>query len=203
MAANFLTTFSNAFSWMKIQKFGLRFHWSLFPKVQLTIFHHWFRKWLGAWSAPIHYLNQWWLYHWHIYASLGLNGLSNVISLQNLSKTALILTIWSPPGAVVCKSSLASWCWSVAVWWHPARRRASESHRRDWWLLTASPRGQPETEASWRKTLPGYSWKQSNMELTHWTLGEVIIILWICVTNYIHEHILWKYSQVYATECLW
>ena len=43
MAPKFLTTFSNAFSWMKIYKFRLRFHWSLFPRVQLTIFHHWFR----------------------------------------------------------------------------------------------------------------------------------------------------------------
>ena len=37
------TTFSNAFSWMKIYKFRLRFHWSLFPGVQLKIFQHWFR----------------------------------------------------------------------------------------------------------------------------------------------------------------
>ena len=43
MAAIFHTTFSNAFSWMKMFKFRLRFHWSLFPRVQLTIFHHWFR----------------------------------------------------------------------------------------------------------------------------------------------------------------
>ena len=31
-----LTTFSNAFIWMKKYKF--RFHWSLYPRVQLTIF---------------------------------------------------------------------------------------------------------------------------------------------------------------------
>ena len=43
MAAIFQTTFSNAFSWMKMLKFLLRFHWSLFPRVQSTIFHHWFR----------------------------------------------------------------------------------------------------------------------------------------------------------------
>ena len=35
MAANFLMTYSNEFSWMKIAcKFQLRFHWSLFPMVQ-------------------------------------------------------------------------------------------------------------------------------------------------------------------------
>ena len=37
------TTFSNAFSWMKMYEFRLRFHWSLFPRVQLTIFQLWFR----------------------------------------------------------------------------------------------------------------------------------------------------------------
>ena len=37
------TTFSNAFYWMKMYEFRLRFHWSLFLNVQLTIFHHWFR----------------------------------------------------------------------------------------------------------------------------------------------------------------
>ena len=43
MAAIFQTTFLNAFSWMKMFKFRLRFHWSLFPRVQLRIFQHWFR----------------------------------------------------------------------------------------------------------------------------------------------------------------
>ena len=37
------TTFSNAISWMKMFEFRLQFHWSLFLKVQLTIFQHWFR----------------------------------------------------------------------------------------------------------------------------------------------------------------
>ena len=36
------TTFSNAFSWMKMYEFRLRFHWSLLLRVQLTIFQHWF-----------------------------------------------------------------------------------------------------------------------------------------------------------------
>ena len=43
MDAIFQTTFSNAFSWMKIYEFRLSFHWSLFLSVQLTIFQHWFR----------------------------------------------------------------------------------------------------------------------------------------------------------------
>ena len=37
------TTLSNAFSWMKMLEFRLRFHWSLFLRFQLTLFQHCFR----------------------------------------------------------------------------------------------------------------------------------------------------------------
>ena len=37
------TTFSSAFSWMKMFELESKFHWSSFLRVQLTIFHHWFR----------------------------------------------------------------------------------------------------------------------------------------------------------------
>ena len=43
MAAISQTIFSDAFSWMKIFIFWLKFHRSLFPKVQLTITQHWFK----------------------------------------------------------------------------------------------------------------------------------------------------------------
>ena len=52
--------FSNAFSWKKMIKFLFKFHWNLFPWVQLTISQHWFSKWLGAEQATSHLLNQWW-----------------------------------------------------------------------------------------------------------------------------------------------
>ena len=52
-------TFSNAFSWMKMLEFRLKFRWSLFLRVQFNIFQHWFRYWLGADQATSHYLNQW------------------------------------------------------------------------------------------------------------------------------------------------
>ena len=42
---------------------------------QLTIFQHWFRKWLGADQATSRCLNQWWLVYWRIHVSLGLNEL--------------------------------------------------------------------------------------------------------------------------------
>ena len=45
--------------------------------VQLTIFQHWFRYWLGASQVTSHYLNQWWLVYWRKYASLGFNELSS------------------------------------------------------------------------------------------------------------------------------
>ena len=76
MAAIFQTTFSNAFSWMKMYEFRLRFHWILFPRVQLTISQHWFRSWLGTSQVTSHDLNQWWLVYWRINVSLGLNELS-------------------------------------------------------------------------------------------------------------------------------
>ena len=60
MAAIFQTTFSNGFSWMKMYWFWFKFHWNLFQRVKLTIFQHWFRKWLGTDQATSHYLNQWW-----------------------------------------------------------------------------------------------------------------------------------------------
>ena len=49
MGAILQTTFSNVFSSMKmLEKFWLKFHWSLSLRVQLKIFQHWFRLWLGA-----------------------------------------------------------------------------------------------------------------------------------------------------------
>ena len=43
MAAISQMTFSNVFSWIKMFEFRLRFHWSLFLRVQLTIFQLWCR----------------------------------------------------------------------------------------------------------------------------------------------------------------
>ena len=67
------TTFSSAFSSMKMFEFRLIFHWSLFVRVQSTIFQHWSRYWLGAVQATSHYLNQRWLVYRRICAWLGLN----------------------------------------------------------------------------------------------------------------------------------
>ena len=60
-------------SWTKMYELRLKFHWS-FLRAQITTSQHWKWKWLGADQATSHYLNQWWLVYWRIYASLGLNG---------------------------------------------------------------------------------------------------------------------------------
>ena len=43
MDAIFQTTISSGFYQMEMYEFRLQFHWSLFLRVQLTIFQHWFR----------------------------------------------------------------------------------------------------------------------------------------------------------------
>ena len=43
MTAIYQMTFSNAFSWLKMYRFWLKFHWRLLLRVHLTIFQHWFR----------------------------------------------------------------------------------------------------------------------------------------------------------------
>ena len=52
--------FQTHFLERKKYEFQLKFHWSLFLRVQLTISEPWFRQWLGAEQATSHYLNQWW-----------------------------------------------------------------------------------------------------------------------------------------------
>ena len=60
----------------------------MFLRIQLTIFQHCFRKWLGAEQATNHYLNQCGLGRRRIYASLGFNEL--ISALVKYTKTASI-----------------------------------------------------------------------------------------------------------------
>ena len=66
MAAIFQATFSNVFSWMKMLEFRLKFHWSLFASVQLTIFRNWFRYWLGGEQGTNMIWNKGGLFYWYI-----------------------------------------------------------------------------------------------------------------------------------------
>ena len=79
MAAFFQMTSSSAFSWMQIYEFWLGFHWTLFLRVQLTKFEHWFRYCIGAGQATSYCLNQWWFVYLRIYASVGLNELTALL----------------------------------------------------------------------------------------------------------------------------
>ena len=66
---------SNTFFKIKICKFRLRFHWGLFPRIQLTIFRYWFRYYglsTAGWQAIIRTNDG--LSLWRIYASVGLNN---------------------------------------------------------------------------------------------------------------------------------
>ena len=100
-------TFSIAFSCMKMSEFWLKFHWNLFPRVKLTV------------QATSHYLNQWWLVYWRIYASFGLNELSIFcwdISKQGNIMLVMIFNINSRNGL------LLNPLWSSgAIWWHRSR----------------------------------------------------------------------------------
>ena len=72
MADIFLTTFSNAFLWMKIYEFRCKFHGNLYLTVTGPI-NNIPALVLIMWPATSQYLNQWWLDYRRIYASLGLN----------------------------------------------------------------------------------------------------------------------------------
>ena len=103
------TTFSNAFSWMKIFEFRLKFHWSLFLMVQLTIFQHWFRYWLGAAQSTSYCLNQWCLVCRRVYASLGLNELRFLPYTVPINFIKLVLkeTVSYPSFNLRCYSTIS------------------------------------------------------------------------------------------------
>ena len=83
-------TFSHAFSWMKMYELWLTFH----KLCSYGIFQHLFRYLLGADQAKSHYLNQWCLVYWRIYAPLGLNeltpwGLSKMVVARYIQMNSL------------------------------------------------------------------------------------------------------------------
>ena len=94
-------TFSNAFSWMKIIEFRVKFHWNLFPGVQSTISQHWFRWWLGAKQATRHYLNQCWP-----------SSLSRICGTRGdeLRNNVLVQHEWGHPSTRNCYDSRRNTC---------------------------------------------------------------------------------------------
>ena len=111
MDATFLTTFSNKFPWMKIlRKIQFKFHWNLFPRVQLTIMQYWFRQWLGTDKATRHYINRWWP---HLLTHICVTRLRWVKSLHLafpfcLTPTTMIVSVsvWNIPDGKVHVSNM-------------------------------------------------------------------------------------------------
>ena len=52
MVAVCQTTFSNSFSWMKNVLFWFKFHWNLFPKIELLKSLCWINYWPGVENVP-------------------------------------------------------------------------------------------------------------------------------------------------------
>ena len=80
--------------------------------------HHWFRKWLVAWPAPSHYLNQCWvIVNWTFRNKLqwNLNGNSNILIQENAFES------------VVCETA--------AILSRPQCIKANIGTRSDWVIL--------------------------------------------------------------------
>ena len=105
IAAIFQTTFSIAFSWMKITVFRWKFNWNLFPSVPLTIFQHCLAParqqaiiWTNADPIP-----------WRAYASLGTDELRFVVRLNEL------LNSWNARPQQRTKKREASACFMLCL----------------------------------------------------------------------------------------
>ena len=82
-------------------EFRLRFHWILFLRVELIIYQHWFRLWLGAGEATSHCLNQWW-FCWRIYTSVGFNELNH-------------FRMWQVSTHLSCRDTCQIWMWYLTA----------------------------------------------------------------------------------------
>ena len=122
IATIYQTTFSNAFSGIKMYEFRLIFHWSLFLGFELTIFQHWFGWWLGADQATSQYVDQWWLLYWCIYLSLNLNELThNTFVIASVKLLFVDKALLQDVKALNQRGFLWSRCWlafsvTVVVW---------------------------------------------------------------------------------------
>ena len=172
---------------MKIFKFRLRFHISLFPRAQLTL-EHWFRKWLGADQATSHYLNQWWLVYWRIFASLGLIELTilcfsfcyTCIMIHNLACRFLVTLVFM---------------YKLGHHWFRqcfVAFLAPSHHLNQWWFVNHAlwTSAKFQLKLSWKKK---YIWKISTILLwpqcvVHWNVN--VSFWW----NF-HHWLYWKLSK--------
>ena len=93
------TSFSNAFSWIKM--FGFKFHWSFYHRVQLIISRHGLDNGLMTIRCQAIILTNSGLVYWRIYASHGLDKLSVTWRRTDLSSTssAAYMRHWTEFGA--------------------------------------------------------------------------------------------------------
>ena len=105
---------------MKLFEFCLRFHRSLFPRVQSTIFHNWSRWWLGADQPTSHYLRQWRLDYRRICASANMK-MAAIQRRSLLNENCYILIQLSPTSV-------------------PRVQLAISQHRFKYWLGTNTSR---------------------------------------------------------------
>ena len=112
MASISQTTFSRAFSWVKMIDFWLKFHWSLFLRVWSTIFQHWFRQWLGTYRPGDKPLSESMMVcftdTYIQYTSLGLNELSQTRQIRTP-----VLRI---PPAVTSQAKMKNWLHECQKW---------------------------------------------------------------------------------------
>ena len=77
--------------------------------------HHWFRKWLVAWSAPSHYLNQWWnIVDWNLTNKLqwNFNRNSNIFIQYN----ALENIVCEMPAILSRPQCVKPNGWHIIIW---------------------------------------------------------------------------------------
>ena len=115
--------FQMFFLWIKNFVFWLKFHRSMFRRVQLTKSQHWFRYWLGPEQTTSHCLNQCWpRLITHIYAALGRDELTQICSSFSLLRKFLILQnlllcsvnhshIWLMSLQLSCGGTCQIWMW--------------------------------------------------------------------------------------------
>ena len=110
------TTFSNAISWMKMVEFRLKFHWSLFLKVQLTIFQHWFRWWFGGEQATSLIWTNDGPVQRRIYTSLGVNELKGWFTRSHIRYVGVLTRAYSKSTCGWWEHMDFNWAVNLLIW---------------------------------------------------------------------------------------
>ena len=146
------------------------------PEVQLTMIQHWFRKWLGAYQATSHYLNQW----WSGLVILGLNKLTlcGVVAIWRHWLSACIGSKW-----------LVDWQHQAIVWTNVdlpiSSVRSSDSLLKE--ISQNTP--QPLITQIILETILNFKWN-----LLHW------VDQWI---RRLHHEGEWNHSPIYQYRSAW